>query len=110
LAVEDLWELPLTGRGVSLDGLAKAVNREVKDSEEESFVSTRSKSNTTLTLKLDILKHIIKVKLEEKELAKTAQERAIKRAKLLRILADKQDQSLQNQSEADIEKMLAELS
>lgn len=108
LSVEDLWDLPLTGT-VSLDSLAKSVNKELKESEEESFVQIRSASNTTLDLKLDILKHIIKVKLEEREELKNAKEKAIKREKILRALADKQDESLRNADEAELEKMLAEL-
>lgn len=105
LTTEDLWDLPLTGQ-ISLDSLAKAVNRKLKESEEESFVETRSKADATLDLKLDILKHIIAVKKEEREAILQAKENAVAREKILRALAEKQDESLKGKSEKELEEML----
>lgn len=68
---EDLWDLPLvnnrTKSTLSLDVVAKLLNKQLKESEEESFVEKRSTANTMLELKFDIVKHIIKVKLAEIE-------------------------------------------
>lgn len=105
LSVEHLWDLSLD----SLDTLAKAVNRELKASEEESFVKTRTKANTELVLRLEILKRVIEVKLQEAEEKKN---RAAKRAQLdtLEQLRDnKALQELQSLSLDEINARIAAL-
>lgn len=105
LSVEHLWDLSLD----SLDTLAKAVNRELKASEEESFVKTRTKANTELVLRLEILKRVIEVKLQEQEDKKN---RAAKRAQLdtLEQLRDnKALQELQSLSLDEINARIAAL-
>lgn len=105
LSTEHLWQLSLD----SLDTLAKGVNRELKASEEESFVKTRTKANTELVLRLEILKRIIEVKLQEAEEKKN---RAAKRAQLdtLEQLRDnKALQELQNLSLEEINARIAAL-
>lgn len=105
LSVEHLWDLSLD----SLDTLAKGVNRELKASEEESFVKTRTKANTELVLRLEILKRVIEVKLQEQEDKKN---RAAKRAQLdtLEQLRDnKALQELQNLSLEEINARIAAL-
>lgn len=105
LTVEDLWALPLTTtrqNGVSLDTVAKEINKQLKTTEEESFVTQRTSKDVTLAIKLDIVKHIIAVKLEENQASRTAAAKAEEKAKLLAILAKKQEQSLENLTEAEI--------
>ena len=110
LSVEDLYDLPLTSaQGVSLDGLAIDVNREIKATEEESFVS-ENKPNTILAAKFDILKHIIKAKIEEIESAKLAAGKKAKKAELVGILAEMEAAALRTDNDpAAIRKMIAEL-
>ncbi len=60
-SIEDLNELSLT----DLDVLAKAVNKKLKEENEESFIGKKTKSNVELELKLEILKAIIATKQEE---------------------------------------------
>lgn len=111
ITVEDLWNLPLTSRGSnpSLDDIAKAINRQIKAEEEESFVVKASPKNSELSLKLDIVKHIISVKLEEAEKAKSASEIKAKREKLLELLEKKQDESLSSLSIEEIRSQLESL-
>jgi hypothetical protein len=59
-----------------------------------------------LNNKLEIVKHIIGVKMAEAEAAKIKADKAAERAKLLDILARKQEQSLENSTE---EELLAKL-
>ena len=41
LSAEQLWDLPLSSRvGLDLDNIAKAVNKDLKAEEEDSFVKT----------------------------------------------------------------------
>lgn len=112
LTTEQLWDLPLTAaRGRSdLDGVAKAVNAELKAVTEESFVNVRPHpAKADLESKLDIVKHIIAVKMDERTKADAAADRAEKRRKLAEALANKQDESLRNMSEEEIRAKLAEL-
>jgi chemotaxis signal transduction protein len=110
ITTEDVWDLPLTSpNGACLDDLAKSLNKAVKDSGEESFVVKRNTVNTTLALKFDIVKHIIKVKLEELEARETAAATKAKKEKILNIIADKEDDSLKNTSVDKLKEMLADL-
>lgn len=108
LNVEDLWDLPLVNSKVSLDLLAKKLNKEIKENEEESFVVERSTANTTLKLKFDIVKHIIKVKLEEKEASEKAVKNKAKKEKIMTIIAAKEDETLTNMSVEDLQALLEE--
>lgn len=102
VGTEDLWELPLE----RLDTLAKALNKEVKESAEESFIKTRSRASETLQLKFDVVKHVIDVKLAEKEAAKDAAERLQRKALLKEIIAKKELSGLEEKSIEDLKKEL----
>ncbi len=97
LNVEQLWDLPLTSRmGLDLDNIAKAVNKELKATEEDSFVNTSNNPGRgELQVKLDILKHIISVKQADAEQATRRQVNAQERQKLQELLARKNDQALE---------------
>lgn len=110
LSVEDVWDLPLTSRNkLSLDELAKNVNRKIRDAEEESFVTEKSAASERLILELDILKHIIQVKLTEKELKDQAAERKAKRERINEMIARKKDEALEGLSLEELEKLREEL-
>lgn len=110
LTVEDVWDLPLTSRsGMSLDNLAKAINKAIKDEEEESFVVSRSKASEKLKLQFDIVKHIIEVKLEERDKRAKEQEAKARKEKIMEVLARKQDQGLEELSKEELEAELAKL-
>ena len=110
--VEDLWDLPLTSaRGMSLNGVAKELSRKIKDGDEENFVDT-AKSDPAIALakrKLEIVKRVIAVRIEENEKIQKAGERKAKKARILEVMAKKQDESLEQSSEEDLKKMLDEL-
>ncbi len=88
ITTEDLWDLPLTAGMVNLDNVAKAVNKRLRET-EESFVVT-TKKDKLLELKLDVVKHVIAVKLEEVEDAKEAAKRAEKKEILSEAIAIKE--------------------
>lgn len=103
VSVEDLWDVPLT----HLDSIAKALRKELREN-EESFIS-ETKKNTTNELAFEIVKQVIEVRLAEKEEKKAAAEKAAKKQRLLEILENKQNASLENLTEeqlrAEIEKL-----
>ena len=105
LSAEDLWDLSLP----SLDTIAKAVNKKLKEESEESFISAKSSANETLELKLEVLKHIIGVKLAEKEATKSRMERLAKIHQLKELAVTKANEQLASKSLEEIQKMIAEL-
>ena len=105
-SVEDLWDLSLT----ALNEVAKGVNRTLKAQEEEDFITTPSTAATTDQLKLDILKSVIKHKLEVKDATAKRQETLQKKAQLEQIIMRKKDAELEGKSLEDLQKELAELS
>lgn len=105
IAVEDLYDLPLG----SLDTVFKTLNAEVKKTDEESLLQTKSEENDILATKIEIVKYIFNEKLEEKKNRQEAAERKEKKQKIMQIIATKQDESLQNASVEDLQKMLDEL-
>lgn len=97
LDVESLWDLPLT----ELNEIAKKVNTQLKQLDDEDFItgeSVVSKEKDLGQLRLDILKHIIKTKIEIRDAKKLEKEKSERKAKILEIIASKQDASLQDKS------------
>lgn len=105
VSVEDLWDLSLT----NLDSVFKTLNAEAKKSEEESLLETKSKENEELSNKIEIVKYIVNIKLEEKKTRENARKNAEMKQRLLEIKAKRQDAALENISDEDLDKMLAEL-
>ncbi len=110
ISTEDLWDLPLSNdHGLSLDNLAKGLNRKLKEEAEESFVVPKSKESSILSLQFELVKHVIKVKIEEREAKEQALKKEAKKKKIREILADKEEASLKSLSEDELRKMLDEL-
>jgi hypothetical protein len=72
LSVEDLWDLPLTSRTnkLNLDDIARSLHQELKSQDDVSFVTEKtSPKQSLLQLQFDIVKHIIDVKISERNAA-----------------------------------------
>ena len=69
----------------------------------------KDNDNTVLTNKIEIIKHIFLVKQKEIAARKAAEENRNKRQRIMEILEQKRDASLQNMSEEDLQKMLNDL-
>lgn len=106
LMVEDLYDLPLQStKGANLDDLAKALNKQVKESGEESFVDEKSTANTQLGIMLDIVIHIIKVKQAENLASRTAIENKQLKSRIIAKIAEKKDKVLDEKSLDELEKL-----
>lgn len=106
LTTEQLFSLTLT----QLDTIARSVNTALKAEGEESFIeTTRNTAQDDLTLRLDILKHVIATKQAAAAAAETRAERAARRRRLEEALANKKDAKLLEMSEEELEKELADL-
>lgn len=108
-ATEDLWDLPLTSRTkVSLDTIARDLNKQIKESAEESFVVKRSSASKELQQKFDIVKYVIDVRLAETEAKAQQAKRKAQKDKIKEMIAQKQDEDLQNKSIEELQAMLTE--
>ena len=105
VSVEDLWDLSVR----DLDSIFKTLNAQVKKSQEESLLATKTKEDETLAIQIEIVKHIVKTKLDEAETAKQSKELKEKKQKIMEIIAAKQDESLHNASLEELQAMLENL-
>lgn len=105
ISVEDLWDLPMS----QLDVVFKNLNRDVKQVQEETLMSTPNAEDTELFTKIEIVKFIFDAKRAEAEANKAAAANAAKRQRILEVLAQKQDSALQNMSEEELLKALEEI-
>ena len=97
MSTEDLWALPLkSANGPSLNTIAIALSKSIKDSGEESFVDSVTPENTVLKQKLEIVKRVIEVKQEENRTRVVAKANREQKQKILGIIADKEDETLRN--------------
>jgi hypothetical protein len=111
LSAEQLWDLPLTSRsGFDLDTIAREINQNLKASTEDSFVTVRvNPMKDRFELSLDILKHIIQVKLDEIAEAARISARRAEKSRLVEILDQKKDQALLNLTPEEIQQRIAAL-
>lgn len=109
---EDLFDLPLKSRSpkkANLNDIAKGLNRQLKEDGDEDFVTRRTKPNKELKIKFDIVLDAIQT-VQAREAASERRElNRQKKARILEIMAKKQDEQLEGQSMEDLEKLLGDL-
>lgn len=105
ISVEDLWDLSVE----NLDKVFKTLNAEVKQVKEESLLDCKTKEDEELDLKIEIIKYIVDIKLQEYKSKLEEKERKDKKQKLMAILQNKQEEDLQNKSIDEIKAMINEL-
>lgn len=104
ISVEDLWDLSLE----NLDSIYKTLNKQIKQSEEESLLITKTSVDTELEIQIAIVKYIVSVKLEEQEAREKVAAKKAQKQKIMSIIATKEDEALQNRSVEELRKMLEE--
>lgn len=105
VSVEDLYDLSVE----HLDEIFKVLNARVKQSSEESLLNQRSQEDEELTTKIEIVKHIVSMKLEAKAKRTKALENRQKKQHLLEILNNKKNEELLGKTAEEIEQMISEL-
>lgn len=105
VSTEDLWDLSVQ----QLDEIFKALKSQEKKAQEESLLNARTPEDTVLEAKIEIIRHIVSVKLEEEEQFKRAKAVQDERRKIMAVLADKQDEELRNKSSEELQAMLNRL-
>ena len=107
LNTEDLWDLPLTSpQTTSLDDIAKALNRQLKELATESFVELKIDNDDCLETKFEIVKHIIKVRLEEIEATKLAIQTRQSNDEIRTLIHNKKNAARAELSVEELEKMI----
>lgn len=105
VTVEDLWDLTLT----QLDSIYKTLNREVKETEEDSLLGTKTKENDELQTKIEIIKYIVQQKVQEKENRENEVKLKQQKQQILAMLEKKQQTNMENMSEDQLLEMLNNL-
>jgi hypothetical protein len=105
IPVEDLWDL----QPRQLDSIFQTLNAELKLLKEESLLDAKTKQDKELELKIEIIKYIVQIKLEEQADRAQALERKEKKQKILEILSTKQEEDLKGKTPEELQKMLEEL-
>lgn len=108
IAVEDLFDLPLSSRtGVDLDTVAKAVNAQLKEATEDSFVArSNNPAKHRLEVSLDIVKDVIATKQQAADAAMVRTQKAAQKQRILEIIESKKNEQL---SAASIEELTLKL-
>ena len=105
LNTEDLFGLSLA----DLDVLAKSLNRQIKEADEESFIKPVTANTMPLKVSFEIVKDVIATKIADQEAAEKRIETRKKKQRIMELIAQKQDEALSDKSEEDLKKMLDEL-
>ena len=103
--MEDLWDLNVT----ALDQIYKSLNKRLKEMGEESLLKTKSTEETDIENMVEIVKHIVVVKEQEKTNRLAQKERDAKKQRIMSIISDKEDKALTELSTEELRKMLDEL-
>lgn len=102
LTIEELWDLSIE----SLDRIAVALHKKVNSEETVSFVNTSKKVNTNDDLKLEIVLHVINVRVSEATELRDRQLKA-ERARTIRDeLERRKEDAIKTKSDEELAKEL----
>ena len=105
ISVEDMWDLSVT----ELDKIFKTLNKQIKTSQEESLLETKTKEDEILENQIAIVRHIVSVKQKEANDRLKEKERKAQKQRIMEIMADKENEALKSKSPEELRKMLEEL-
>ena len=105
ITTEDLFNLTPT----ELDSIYKSLKKQQKANGEESLIEIKTYEDTVLEVKLAIVKEIFEDKMTAIEKAKKAAEKKAQKQKILEIMSQKENESLQNKSLAELQAELDKL-
>ena len=95
---EDMWDLTAH----KLDDIFQTLNAKLKIEGEESLLDTKRMETSELALRVEIIRHIVGVKLAEAAAAETREVRRQKNAMIDGILAGRKKEELMNMSEDEL--------
>ncbi len=95
LTTEDLFDIPMKGK-TSLQSVASDLYSEIKESGEISFVDDTPSTDSTLNLKMDVVKEVIRIRKDQEASRLKAAETRQKNQLIDQIIAEKQNEELRN--------------
>lgn len=101
VSVEDLWDLSVE----KLDVIYQALEAQAEVLPKKSLLSAHNASNQALANKIEIVKHIVSVKLAEAEARKQAAADKEHRQKILALIEEKSDEALRSLSVEELKKL-----
>ena len=105
ISTEDLFNLNLT----ELNNIYKALRKQQRTGDEESLIETKSADDVILDTKIAIVKEIFEDKHAAIIKAQKAAEKRAQKQKILEIMSQKENESLQNKSLAELQAELDKL-
>lgn len=105
ISTEDLYDLKVE----ELDKIYQSLMSKKKEAEGVSLLQSKTAENEELDTKIEIVKHIVELKLAEAEARKQEREKTAKRQEILAILADKENEALKGKSIEELKAMLEAL-
>lgn len=105
VSVEDLWDISLEG----LDSIYKTLNTELKKVNEDSLLEPKTTGSEKLSNMIEIVKHIVGVKIAERDARLNDLVRKEQKQKILEAIDAKKNENLRNASLEDLQKMLDDL-
>ena len=111
LSLETLWEVPLRSKDAfNLDEVFRTANRAWKAATEESIVETKkTKEHQRLELAVEVVRFVVKTKLDEEEAAAKRADRAKEREAILTVIEEQEKEKLGAASAADLRRRLKAL-
>lgn len=104
-SAEALWDIPLQALDAMYVDLASAA----ENAKVASLLGVKTDGDEETALKIGIIKHIVSVKLEERDLRETAAKRKEQKQKILELIQEKQDESMRGKSVEELTALLSEL-
>lgn len=104
-SVEDLWDLPLE----ALDQIYRDLRSELKEQQEDSLLHEKTRQSDTLSLKANIIKHVVETRLDEQKQKEEEKQRAEKKQKIMQIISEKENKELYDKPKEELEALLASL-
>lgn len=102
--VEDLWDLSVA----NLDTVYKELNKQKKQSEEDSLLESKTSEDVILDNMIEIVKHIVSTKQKEQAERLLAKEKKEKDKFIMDLIKRKQNERLENMTIEELTKMLDE--
>ena len=102
LSAEQLWDLSIT----ELDKIAVSLQDEYENSKGKSFITKKSEKDKIVKLRFDIALDVLITKVDEAENAREKSEAKAHNEKILALINKKKEQSLEELSAEELEKLL----
>ena len=105
LSIEDLWDTKLE----QLDALAIELKKKVEDDTTVSFIHEKKGVDPALQLSFDVVKRVIEIRLAEAAAKKKATENRAQKARIMELIAKKQDEAFSEKSLEELRSAMADL-